>query len=280
MQRIGILQRFLSFFFRATTLYGIHSPFVYDFTEAVLEDDRQFYAFSALEDLRQLLRTDDRSIEVTDYGAGSALGLGRTRKIRQIARSSLSSTHFCQLLFRLAQHYQAQTILEMGTSLGLATLHLAKGAGSRAQVISLEGCPNIAALAQQHFQTFQAEHIQLRVGPFHATLRPALEQLQKLDLAFIDGNHRGEATLRYFYQCLEYHHEGTILIFDDIHWSEDMQAAWQSIQADPRVRLSIDLFFAGLVFFRSEGQEKQHFKLVPHRWKPWSLGFFRAPTPL
>ncbi len=276
MQRFGIFKRFFAFFFRSTTLYGIHSPFVFDFTQNIIEDDRQFYAFPVLESLRDMLVADDREIQVTDYGAGSSMGLGAKRKIGKIARTSLSTPRFCQMLFRIAQHYQPRTILEMGTSLGLSTLYLAKGASSKSKIISLEGCPNIAAVAQHNFKNLESTHIQLRVGPFQDTLRPALEQLQQLDLAFIDGNHRGEATLRYFQQCLQYSHENTILLFDDIHWSEDMEKAWQEIQADPRVTMTIDLFYMGVVFFRSEFKETQHFRIVPRQWKPWVLGFFRA----
>jgi len=48
--------------------------------------------------------------------------------------------------------------------------------------------------------------------------------------------------------------------FDDIHWSKEMEEAWEEIKAHPKVLITIDLFFVGLVFFRTN-QPKQHFKL-------------------
>jgi hypothetical protein len=52
-----------------------------------------------------------------------------------------------------------------------------------------------------------------------------------------------------------------ILIFDDVHWSEEMEKAWEEIQRDPRVYMTIDLFFIGLVVMRDEFKVKQHFSI-------------------
>jgi hypothetical protein len=54
--------------------------------------------------------------------------------------------------------------------------------------------------------------------------------------------------------------EESVFVFDDIHWSDEMHEAWQYISKHPKVMISIDLFFVGLVFFR-KNQPKQHFVL-------------------
>ncbi|HLT41068.1 MAG TPA: hypothetical protein VKZ95_00055, partial [Sphingobacteriaceae bacterium] len=74
------------------------------------------------------------------------------------------------------------------------------------------------------------------------------------------GNHRKEATLNYFYSCLPKVHEGTLLIFDDIYWSQGMKEGWEEIINHPAVTVAIDLFYIGLVFFKT-GQEKENFKV-------------------
>ena len=51
-----------------------------------------------------------------------------------------------------------------------------------------------------------------------------------------------------------------------------MEAAWAEIKAHPRVRLSIDLYAFGVVFFRSENKVPEHFTLIPWLWKPWAVG--------
>lgn len=272
MQRFKMIGRFLKFYFQATTQYRVHSPFIFTFCQTVLDDNREFYAFSQLESLREFLHADTSKVEVSDFGAGTQLRLGKSRSVRAIAKSALTSPLYCRFLFRTLLLYKPKTILEMGTSLGLSTLYLSKAA-VKAKLITLEGCPNTAAIAQKQFHRFEAHNIELRTGPFKDTLSSSLQDLRPLDFAFIDGNHRQQPTIDYFEQCLAAIEDHSVLVFDDIHWSEEMEAAWEQIKAHPRVTASVDLFFMGVVFFRQDFVKKQHFKLVPKRWKPWVMGF-------
>jgi predicted O-methyltransferase YrrM len=82
-----------------------------------------------------------------------------------------------------------------------------------------------------------------------------------VDLAFIDGNHRKAPTLEYFQHILRYSHAGTIVIFDDIHWSAEMEDAWESIKKHPAVTCTVDLFFLGLVFLKDDFRVPQHFSI-------------------
>jgi len=38
-----------------------------------------------------------------------------------------------------------------------------------------------------------------------------------------------------------------------------MEQAWETIKSNEAVRCTIDLFFIGIVFFKKEIKEKQHF---------------------
>lgn len=273
MKPLFIFFRFILFFFRATTAYRVHSPFVFEFVKNVLEDKRTFYSFGAIESIRRKLLTNKERIEVTDFGAGSQVIKSRVRQIKNMAKSSLTPAYYCQILFRLIHHYKPKTILELGTSFGISTLYQAIPDGN-AKVITLEGCPHVAKIAQQHFKAMEAKNIRLINGPFDEVLDQALADIEKLDYVFIDGNHRQAPTLRYFEKCLKHAHNESIFIFHDIHWTEDMEAAWKIIQQHERVRLTVDLFFMGIVFFRKEQKQKEHFQLLPIRWKPWVMGFF------
>jgi predicted O-methyltransferase YrrM len=53
-----------------------------------------------------------------------------------------------------------------------------------------------------------------------------------IDFVYIDGNHRYEPTMKYFDLLMQYSHEGTILVSDDIHWSLEMTQAWKAIEKD------------------------------------------------
>ena len=305
LNRLKILTRFIGFYFRAKTQYNVHSPFVFEFVQNVLEDDRVFYVFPETNILRGELLASKETIEVEDFGAGSVVdGLKKTRKISSIAGSALSPAFQCQWLFRIAELYKPLTVIELGTSLGISTLHLAEAAPRTAKILTLEGSTEIAKLARRNFDwfydtfrktglkhndpsvlnfdkyarnfstEFEKNKIEIVVGRFEDTLPEVLKNLNQLDLAFIDGNHRRVPTLDYFEKCLEKAHHNTVLIFDDVHWSEDMEAAWADIKAHPRVRLTIDLFWCGIVFFRNENREKEHFDLIKARFKPFSTGLF------
>lgn len=269
--------RFLRYYFKARTKYNVHSPFVFDFTESVLEDDRWYYAFSEWEALRRYLLTDRTKLRVTDYGAGSQVQGDRERTLSSLARHSANQPYTCRLLFRIVQKFRPSALLELGTSLGISTGYQA-AAALDAKMVTIEGCPNVAHYAAHHFQLMKVKNVSLLEGHFDEMLPIALKELGKLDYLFLDGNHRREPTLRYFKQCLEFAHDQSVFVLDDIHWSGEMEQAWDEVRQHPAVSLSIDLFFFGVVFFRKENQVKEHFSLIPWRWKPWSVGlvdFFR-----
>jgi predicted O-methyltransferase YrrM len=87
-----------------------------------------------------------------------------------------------------------------------------------------------------------------------------LASISKVDIAFLDGNHRYDPTIKYFNWIKEKSHDHTIIIIDDIHWSKEMNLAWQTIKQDESVSITIDLFELGLVFFKKD-IHKQHFVL-------------------
>lgn len=258
--QLGI--RYLKYFLRASNGkgHGVHSPFVFEFISKVLNDDRHFYAYDAIEELREKLLSDTRQLTIEDFGAGSRIKKTNTRSIETIASSSLKPRKFGQLLFRIVNYYAPATILELGTSLGITTAYLAS-AKTCSQVITMEGAISVAEVAAANFHKLQLNNIRLVNGNFDDTLPEVVKQTGKVDLAFIDGNHRYEPTVRYYHALLPAVHEHSVLIFDDIHWSKEMEQAWEEIRMDKQVTLSIDLFFIGLVFFRQENKVKQHFSI-------------------
>ncbi len=187
-------------------------------------------------------------------------------------RTAGSSLFFYKFLFRLVRYTRPKTILELGTNFGMSALSMHRAA-PHAKLITIEGCPQTAHFASQLFAQRKSS-ITLLQGPFEQQLPHALAQLGQIDFAFIDGNHRKEATIRYFRQLLPFTHSSTILLFDDIYWSKGMHEAWCSIIQHHSVRFSADFFFAGMLAFRTQQVVPLHLKLIMHRLKPWQMGFF------
>lgn len=203
---------------------------------------------------------DETVIPITDFGAGSRLNLSQERKVSAIAKSSLKPKKYSQLLFRMVNYFQPSFVLELGTSLGITSSYLASG-NNNAKVITMEGSPHVAAIARKNFEWLQLKNISVIEGNFDETLPKLISSTQTADFVFIDGNHRKEPTIRYFEQLLPKISSNSIFIFDDIHWSKEMEEAWETIKQHDAVTLSIDLFFIGIIFFRKEQKEKQHFTI-------------------
>jgi predicted O-methyltransferase YrrM len=254
--------RYLKYFLTSSSGkgHGVHSPFVFDFVINVLNDKTRLQDFDKIEALRASLLKQDEKITVEDFGAGSALDPSRERKIRDIARHAAKPAKYGRLLHRVIEHYQCRNILELGTSLGLSTSYMA-AAPSAQKVVTLEGSENIANKAIQNFTALTLHNIEIITGNFDHTLDAVLKNHPKPDFIFFDGNHRKEPTLRYFRQCLAGATENDIFIFDDIHWSAEMEEAWREICKTQAVTCSIDLFFVGIVFFRKDFREKQAFTI-------------------
>ena len=240
--------------------HGIHSPFVFEFIKFVKNDRAGYPAYEKIEARRNWLLKNNSVIKVEDFGAGSTVIKTKDRQVSKIAASSLKPVKFAQLLHRMARYYNPQTIVELGTSFGITTAYLA-AARPQAQVITFEGSDAIAAIASDNFARLGLGNIELIPGDFNKTLREFLSRTEKIDMAFIDGNHSMQPTIDYFHALLQRSHNDTILIFDDIHWSHGMEQAWEHIKANESVTLSIDLFFIGIVFLKKEFRQKQHFSI-------------------
>ena len=242
---------------KGKTRHGTHSPFVYRLLDRVIYDFDPKKVYDEIENQRKALLSDERIINVTDLGAGSHVNSHRQKKVREIAESALKSPKLAQLLYRIVADMQPENMIELGTSLGTTSLYLRKAAPN-AQLYTLEGCIETAHIADEVFKKAGEDTIEQVVGNFDDTLPGVIKKLDKLDFVFVDGNHKKETTLNYFEWCLPKAHENTLLVFDDIYWSEGMKEAWNEIKAHAQVTVTIDLFWMGLVYFK-KGQVKEDF---------------------
>ena len=249
---------YIKFLWRSQNQHGLHSPFVYDLVTKCFYDKTQFEAYDVLKEYRKELVENHDTISVTDFGAGSRVFKSNLREISAIAKNAGIPKRRAKLLYRLVQHLECKTVIELGTSLGIATAAFALN--KNAQVTSIEGCPETARIAQQQFNKFGLNNIQLKIRDFESALSNIVTKNTKADLIYFDGNHKKEPTLQYFSQLLPLAHNDTVFIFDDIHWSTEMEEAWEQIKAHPSVRVSIDTFYLGFVFFRKE-QAREHFNI-------------------
>lgn len=255
------IKSYLKFLWNSKNEHAVHSPFVFNLLTKCFYDRKSKPEYAILKKYRKSLLENTNFIEVTDFGAGSRVFRSSKRQIAKIAKTAGISPKRAELLFRVTTYFHPENILEIGTSLGLATSALALGSrslGTKGKVITIEGCPNTADIAKNQLEQFSCNNVENVISEFESFL--ITENLQSViyDLIYFDGNHSKSATLKYFELLLPTITNDSVWIFDDIHWSEEMEEAWEVIRNHPKVKVTIDTFQWGFVFFRRE-QEKEHF---------------------
>ncbi|CAM4418010.1 O-methyltransferase [Flavobacterium terrigena] len=265
------IKSYIKFLYHSKNEHGVHSPFVFNLITKCFYDKVKFPEYSTLKNYRNALLANKNTIEVTDFGAGSRVFKSNTREISKIAKNAGISPKNAELLFRIVKYFQPESILEIGTSLGLATSALSLGK-KNSKIITLEGCPNTLAIAEKMFQVSSfklpkntIQFVNTEFSSYFKNLKPeTLNKPQIFDLIYFDGNHSQKATLEYFELLLPTITNDSVWIFDDIHWSEEMENTWETIKKHPKVKVTIDTFQWGIVFFRAE-QEKEHFVINPDK---------------
>ena len=251
------IKQYIKFIIKSTNQHGVHSPFVYDLVTKCFYDKTNYEAYNTILNYRKSLLESNTKIKVKDLGAGSQVMKHQERSVSDITKKAGTTHTRAKLLYRLTNYFKPNNILELGTSLGIAT-HAMNLGNPKAKITSIEGCPNTSAFSKNQLKIQDSEHINIITGNFNTEIEKLSSN--RYNLIFFDGNHQKKATLKYFEMVLKTANNDSVFIFDDIYWSEGMTEAWEIIKEHPKVTVTIDTFFWGFVFFRNE-QVKEHFKI-------------------
>jgi len=227
--------------------HGIHSPFVFEFVSKVMFDKQVYPEYSYFNELRNHLANSRDKIPASTLGAVKK-DPGTERMIGELLNKSSVRPKFAKLLFRMIRHYKPKTVIELGTSIGVSTIHMAKG-NPGSQVITIEGNNDICNYARQLFKKQNIKNIKAINGLFDDYLPYFEKNYSAPEMVFIDGNHTYEATLKYYDHFARLMQEG-FLILDDINWSQGMKKAWHDILSGDANLTTIDLFFLGIIIKR------------------------------
>ncbi|TXF86280.1 hypothetical protein FUA23_19765 [Neolewinella aurantiaca] len=278
----------------ASTRYDVHSPHLVEFIREVYRDDRHYHAFDLIASVRNYWRGRPGTVKLQSLGAPSKTTSKSERTVRSLVATNAIDDDCGRFLFRLALWLRAKSIIEFGTNAGISTLYL-HAADTRATLHTVEGNADVAALAKETFaKAGVGSGLHAHVGLFtdwledspHKSVQAVVpvERMpittkvpdnEPLDLFFLDGDHRYQPTLDYVRALLPSRSENAVFVIADIHWSEEMERAWEELKLFPEVTASVDVYHFGLLFFK-EGVSGPHISLISTRFKPWRLGFFGA----
>ncbi len=242
------------------------------FNNSHSEDELRW--ITRIEELRTRLNTAPQPLELIDYGAGSTDGhasaeemyRGRAVKttVAELSRSSSKPFLWAHLLFRLIREFQPERCLELGTCLGVSAAYqsAALKLNGKGELVTLEGADVLARMSAEHLRSLDLDNVHVVVGRFQDTLERVLEERGPFSYAFIDGHHDEQATLEYFDRIMPRLTEPSVIVFDDISWSDGMRRAWSKITSTEQVRIAVGLRAVGVVVLDGKITEK-HVLSIP-----------------
>ncbi|WP_018342256.1 O-methyltransferase [Cytophaga aurantiaca] len=261
MKLFSLLYRFFEFvkhYIVGHNEHGLHSPFVYQLYTTTIQN-HGFPNYEQLEQHYFELISDHHLITNKNPGAGTSLHKNIRVPIKRLAKHSIKSLPWRQLICRLVDERTPQIVVELGTSFGITTAYIAATCPN-AKIYTFEANSSLIELSREFFKLAGLTNIEIIEGDIDETLPAFLKQHPQIDVAYIDANHRFEPTINYVEQLMECVTWKGLIIMDDIYWSYPMTKAWEVLSSKKAVTVSIDLWQIGLLYFHT-GQEKENFKL-------------------
>ncbi|MDG2990801.1 class I SAM-dependent methyltransferase [Candidatus Synechococcus calcipolaris G9] len=231
------------------------------FNERLSQDEQEWV--TKIEALRTQLNHDLTELTLKDYGAGNpqqkrshaemSAGIEAKATISQVCKAS-KPRFWALILFYLIREFKPTISIELGTCLGISAAYqaAAHSINHQGRIITLEGDPSLAALAEKNLRGLGLDYTQVICGRFQDTFAPILQEHQPIDYAFIDGHHDENATISYFESLIPYLGNKAIIVFDDISWSEGMKQAWLRIKRNENVKFWLDMQKMGICLINHE----------------------------
>ncbi|OJU50014.1 MAG: hypothetical protein BGN96_10475 [Bacteroidales bacterium 45-6] len=190
--------------------HGIHSPFVYNLIVNVIENKLPFYAYRDIE----------KHIENETFKKH------KTKKINK-------------LNFNIINYFQAKSILEIGSGKGFNSLY-ATAPSRQIECTCVERKEESRKAASSLLHRWD-RNIKIVASP------PETDQLYDciiVDLKLVANPH--EFLAKYLFLHV---HENSVVVLNNIRTNQNVYSLIQQIRKDERVRVSLDLYKAYILFF-------------------------------
>lgn len=245
------IKAYLIYWLKKEDRYSQQSPFVFKVYSRLIQFLKENEGgYLEIEQFRQSLLKDKSIIKVVDLGAGSKKVPQANRRVAEITRYSTSGVKFAQVYAFFCGLTPAENVIELGTCVGISTRYLDRQ--TKGQLYTFEGSPEIQTVARREPIPSNTKFI---LGSIKERLPLLLSTISAVDFALIDANHTYEGTISSFKTLLSKAHSKSIYAIGDIHWSEEMEQAWEEIKSYPEVKLSLDFFECGIIFFDFPGKK-------------------------
>jgi len=162
------------------------------------------------------------------------------------------------LLRRIIEGTKVKRILELGTNSGFSGCYFLSVAGT--ELVTIEGSKQLCELAQRNISRVSGSY-KIMNCLFDIGIDQLIDEKALFDCVFIDGQHEKKATLHYAERVKPLMSNGSIYIYDDIYWSDDMNQAWKELCYNPNNSETVDLFKIGICKQDQNGKGTVHYDI-------------------
>ena len=156
-----------------------------------------------------------------------------TDTIASVVRAS-ETWQTLQIIYNLCIIQKPNFVLELGMNLGISTVYIAaalKALGNGRFIHTVDASPYKVKHAKEMHLRLGLDNVKYTAGLFYDVLDEVLNESPVIDMAFIDGQHEYEPTLKFFTDISQKARVGSLLLFDDVAgYSTEMDAAWSDIK--------------------------------------------------
>lgn len=151
----------------------------------------------------------------------------------------------------LVRQRRPAVIVEFGTAFGVSGMYWLAGleANRDGHLYTFEPNTVWADIAAKNLARISGRFTLSR-GTFEDQAGVLDENRAQIDIAFIDAIHTSAFVLPQMELVLQHAAPGALLVFDDIHFSDDMASCWRRIAEDPRFCAAFELHHVGVVELR------------------------------
>lgn len=249
---VKLSRSYLYYFLHATDQHGIQSPKLFQLYQSLFRrnESSQNAVKEAIAYKNALVSSRIRVNKIS-FGVDSQLGAKGQTSVSSIARHGTAVPRTLQLLANAVKVFKPETMIELGTSLGISTSCMALS-NPTGKVVSFEGNGELCKLASDNLEQRGIRNVQIIPGNIDETLPDWLKTHTRASFFFLDANHSLEATLRYFDWLSTCATSNSLFIIDDIRWSAEMLHAWEQLKMQNGVTFSMDYGSLGLLFYQWE----------------------------
>jgi predicted O-methyltransferase YrrM len=251
-------RKHLRFLLDAKNQHGVHSPFVYQLITQCFYKKIPENLWRKYLNAKQDVFAHQKKNKVTDLVVESEVFKNNERPVSNVVKVAGISNKKAKILIKTISYFKPTNILKIRTSLDLQTTAIKTG-NKNATITTLESYPKKSITGQELFEKNNFKAIEILNSDF-SKAHLKYTQNKQFDCVFFGRNQTKQASLNYFEECLKTIHNDSFFVFDAIYCTIEMQEAWLIIKKHPKVRVTIDLFYFGIIFFRKE-QAKEHFKI-------------------